>query len=451
MTIDTDLLERIKNLSQEKEWQLINELVKGIHPYDLSELILELDKEIQLGLIINLPKSLVSEILPQLPEEKPAEILMMLPSMAVQEILINLSPDDLADILISLPEDKREEILGYFPEEDFKTIKELMKHPQDSAGGIMTPEVLTLKENMSVEDTIEFIRKNSTEFETIYYLYVTDQTGILVGVVSLRELVLAKKEQILKDIMNPDVIKVPKGMDQEEVARLAADYDLATIPVVSRDNKILGIVTIDDVIDVIEEEIVEDMGLMAGAGEEIDKLIDANTYKVVRARLPWLIFALIGDGIIASGIYTIFQDTIEAVILLAAFIPVIMTMGGNVGVQSSTVFVRGLATGEIEEPIKYFFREAKVGFILGIIVGVATGIFGQFLLGSSTLGLIVGFSMFLTILIASSIGIIIPKFFDSIGIDPAISSSPFITTLADILGLFVYFGLATWMIIIIGI
>jgi magnesium transporter len=246
--------------------------------------------------------------------------------------------------------------------------------------------------------------------------------------------------------MGKNVIWVREDTDQEEVAKIAADYDIAAVPVVDSKKRLVGIVTVDDVIDVIQEEAAEDLGFLAGTGKRLDKLIEAPTWTVAKYRLPWLIFALIGNGIVAAYVLKIFEQTLASVIALALFIPVIMTMGGNVGVQSSTIFVRGIATGDIRDAWNYFFRELRIGLMIALVICVGITIAAYILVKRPILGMIVGTSMFLTIILASTIGVIIPKILDWIGVDPAVASNPFITTFQDIMSLFVYFGLATLML-----
>ncbi|MBU2559801.1 magnesium transporter, partial [archaeon] len=326
----------------------------------------------------------------------------------------------------------------------------LLKHPPDTAGGLMTTEVVFLEAESTVKDAVAYIRDRARDFETIYYVYVVSDEK-LVGVLSLRDLVLASAEDKLKDIMNPDVIRVNAETDQEAVARITADYNLMVVPVVDETDKLLGIVTVDDVLDVIAEEASEDMGHVAGTTEKLDKLIDAPVYAVVKARLPWLVFALFG-GLISAYVLKLFESSLNlaSFIVLALFIPAIMALGGNVGVQSSTIFIRGLATGDIESPRKYFLRELKIGLIMGIFIGIGLAVVAQFVVSMPAIGIIVGMSMFFAMTLASITGILIPHFFDRIGVDPAVSSSPFITTIQDILSLAVYFSLATVMLHYLG-
>ncbi len=400
--------------------------------------------------LTRLSPKLVAQFLPELRDDIQAELLELLPPRAAAELLLHLQPDERADVLSLLSPEVRQAIMQYMPEHLRTEARALLRHPSDSAGGLMTTKVLALPKNMSVEEAVRFIRQHAREYETIYYLYVVDEEGRLVGVLSLRELVLAPAKKKLEEVMNPDVIAVPLEMDQEEVAKIVADYDLAAVPVVDEKGRLVGIVTVDDVVDVIEEEIVEDMGQIAGTGVGVDKLIEAPAMQVVKARLPWLFVALLGDGLVAASILKRFEETLASVVALSLFVPAIMTMGGNVGLQTSTIFIRGLATKEIQDKLRYLLREIKIGMAMALLSGAGVAIFAQLLVGRAVIGLIVGAAMFAAMSLASVMGVVIPWVFEKLKIDPAIASGPFMTTTQDITGLVVYFSLASILLQHIG-
>ncbi len=429
----------------------IRELARQIHPIDLAKLIEKLDPKLRREAIAALENEILIKILPELSDGVIQEIIENLDVKRVAELLTKIPPDDMVDILGDLDVEKRKRIISYFTKEKVEEAKRLLKHKEDTAGGLMTTKFLSFHLDTKVDEAIELIRKKAKEYETIYYIYVVDDENRLVGVLSLRELVLSPPNAKLKDVMRKDVVKVLADVDQEEVAKLISEYDLLALPVVDESNKLIGIVTVDDIVDVIEEEMSEDLGYFAGLGERVDKLIDAPVTSVVKARLPWLIFTLVGDGIITSSVLKFFEKTLASVIALALFIPVVMAMGGGVGNQSSTIFIRGLATGEIKDPKKYFLREVKVGLIMGILVGSGIAIISQLLVNAPKIGLIVGAAMFLTTTIASMLGIFIPKLFEQLKLDPAICSVPLISTLQDVLGLCIYFGTAWAMLSYMGV
>lgn len=446
MAVEQRVLDQLEEHAKRGEFEKFQKKAEKIHPHDLAEMIQKLDSPLRNKVLSNLKDELLIKVLPELAEDAQQGFVEVLSPDLAAKLLAKIPPDDMVDVLGDLSIDSRRNIVSYFSKEKSTEAKKLLKYPEDTAGGLMTTEVVALPENATVEKAIEHIRKKAKEFEAVYYIYVVDRDKRLVGVLSLRELVLAPPDAKLKEVMNRDVIKVPVDMDQEEVAYTIADYDLVAVPVVDENDGLLGMVTVDDVIDVFEEEITEDMAHLSGTTPRIDRLITASPLEVVKARLPWLIFALIGDGLVASYVLKTFEGTLASVVALALFIPVIMTMGGNVGIQSSTVFVRGIATGEIQNSVKYFIRELKVGVIMGFLVSLGVSLFAQIIIGRPSIGLIVGVAMFCTMTLASITGVLIPKIFDRIGIDPAISSSPFITTTQDILGLFIYFGLASLML-----
>lgn len=435
----------LRKLAEAEDYPKLRERAKVLHPHDLSEFLQGLEQEQRSQIIVNLDLAVMIDLLPELPEEMQLEYVEILPPMQAAELLAKISPDEMADVLGDLPLDTRKKIVGYFTKEKTKEARDLLKYPEDTAGGLMTTQVVALPGEYTCSEAEGYIREKATEYETVYYIYVVED-GRLVGVLSLRELVLAPPEAKLMESMNPEVIRVQAELDQEEVARLIADYDLLAIPVVNPDDMLLGIVTVDDVIDVIDEEITEDMALLSGTGAGIDKLLEAPALEIVKARLPWLIFALVGDGLIASSVLKTFEETLASAVALALFIPVIMAMGGATGIQSSTIFVRGLAIGEIDKPGRYFLREIKVGVMMGALVAVGIALVAQVLLDTPFLGLIVGVAMFFTMTLATAIGVLIPKLFDRLGLDPAITSNPLISTTQDIIGLFIYFGIATMML-----
>jgi magnesium transporter len=446
MVVEQRDLEKFKELVENGELEEFQKKAEEVHPHDLAELIQKLDPPLRNRVLANLKDELLIKILPELAEDAQLEFVEVISPDLAAKLLAKIPPDDMVDVLGDLSMDSRRNIVSYFSKEKTTEAKKLLRYAEDTAGGLMTTEVVALPENVTVEKAIEHIRKKAKEFEAVYYIYVVDNKRRLMGVLSLRELVLAPPRAELKDVMNREIIKVHADMDQEELAYIIADYDLVAVPVVDKEDRLLGMVTVDDVLDVIEEEVTEDMAHLSGTAPKIDRLINASASDVVKARLPWLIFALIGDGLVASYVLKTFEGTLASVVALALFIPVIMTMGGNVGIQSSTVFVRGIATGEIEKPLKYFAREIKIGIIMGLLVGLGVSLFAQLLIGKPNIGLVVGVAMFCTMTLASITGVVIPQIFNHIGIDPAISSSPFITTTQDIFGLSIYFGLASIML-----
>ena len=318
-----------------------------------------------------------------------------------------------------------------------------MAYPEDSAGILMYTDVFTLHEETKAIDAIAALQ-DQEEAEMVFYLYAVDNDGRLTGVVSLRDLVTTSSETLLEDIMSRKVHAVRPETDQEEVARIVSQYNFLAVPVVDSEDQLLGIVTVDDVVDIIREEATEDFLQMVGAGKDREILLKSS-WDNARMRFPWL-FASWAGGILAAFIIGIFDDILQSTIVLAAFIPVIIGMGGNIGTQSSTIIVRGLATGRVglENSVKILLKEIRVGLILGVLYGILLGIFAifQFLDVSPLLGLVVGLSICASMIIAATIGSLVPLILNRFDIDPAVATGPFVTTAIDILGVALYFWIA---------
>ncbi len=425
---------------------VIHELKAGTHPGDLIELIEELDQELKVKLIERLDDYQAAQILQEMEDFEQAQIVRLLDSGRVASILRNMAPDDATDLLGELSPEEAQHMLQIFGAEDEATdYDELLKYPEESAGGIMTTEYISLPADIPVEEAIGRLREIAPHAETIYYVYVVDNEGCLIGVLSLRDLIASTDGTLLKNIMRHSVISVNAQIDQEEVARVVSKYDLLAVPVVDDGNRLLGIITVDDVLDVVEQEATEDIYKLAGASEiEGFELTEAPVLKIVRQRLPWLLISMAG-GFISGSVIGGFESTLEAIVMLAIFIPVIMDMGGNVGTQSSTIFVRGIATGEIDrsEVWPYFYREIKIGGVMGLICGLLISGAAFLWQGNPYLGVVVGVSMLGTITVAALIGTLVPLLCNMINIDPAITAGPFVTTIKDVTGLLIYFTIAS--------
>ena len=361
------------------------------------------------------------------------------------EILEQMPTDDVADIIGRLPKEKSDTILEKMKKEGSEEVEDLLRYGDDTAGGIMVPDFIALKEDITAKEAIESLQKEHMDVEMPFYLYVVDDHGRLVGVSSLRQLVVVHPETPLKQFMTTDVFSVETGMDQEEVAKIVARYDILAVPVVDDTNRLVGIVTVDDIIDIIREEATKDILKMAGAGEEF--IETQSVFKSTRTRLPWLFASCVG-GIIAFFIIGRFEGSLARLAYLAAFIPVIMNMGGNIGTQSSSIVVRGLATGQlnVRDIWAVVFKELSVGFILGTVYGFLIGMVAQFRYDTGVLALSVGLSVICSMSVAALLGSIVSMGFARINIDPAVASSPFVTTSVDIISVFFYFEIATTLL-----
>ena len=361
----------------------------------------------------------------------------------IANLIQRASTNDQSYILGSLKEEQAQSVIDLLNKEEQEEIEEIMGYPQDSAGSMMATDIFTLYQDITCGDALSTLQ-DQQDAEMVFYLYITDENNSLVGVASLRALATTQSSTLLKDIMERRVHSVRPETDQEDVAQIVAQYNYLAVPVVDGDNRLLGIVTVDDVVDVIREEATEDFLQMAGAGKDREILLKSS-WENAKVRLPWLFASWIG-GIIAAYIIGTYEHMLESIIVLAAFIPVIIGMGGNIGTQSSTIVVRGMATGRIEigNEFKVLLKELKVGLILGVLYGIMLGIFAnlQFIGSNPMLGLVVGLSICCSMLLASAVGTFTPLILRKLDIDPAVATGPFVTTSIDILGVLLYFMIA---------
>ena len=357
------------------------------------------------------------------------------------EIIDRMEPDDATDVVASLPLTLRERVLDELrDDESSEVVRSLLNWPADTAGGLMSPRAFVVPQQTTCGQAISRLQQHHSELESIYYVYVVDAERRILGVCSLRSLLTRPAKTPLTSLMSRDLIRVPPTEDQEEVARLVARYDLLALPVVDAEGRLLGVVTVDDVVDVIRDEADEDMLLMAGVGG-----VDASSvFTQSWHRGGWLLATLAG-GILAAEIIGVYEDTLKTVAVLAGFIPVIMGMGGNVGIQSATLAVRGLALGRVQlgGPGRFMAREAQVGVILG---GLYASLLGCYALirfpGEPLIAASISSSIFLAICAATVLGSAIPMVLDRGGADPAIATGPFVTTLVDLIGIVIYFNVA---------
>ena len=361
----------------------------------------------------------------------------------ISSLIQNASTNDQSFILGSLKEELAQSVIDLLKKEEQEEIEEIMAYPQDSAGSMMATDVFTLYQNTTCGDALKTLQ-DQQEAEMVFYLYITDEDDSLVGVASLRALATTPSNTLLKDIMEKRVHSVRPETDQEDVAQIVAQYNYLAVPVIDGDGRLLGIVTVDDVVDVIREEATEDFLQMAGAGKDREILLKSS-WENAKVRLPWLFASWIG-GVMAAYIIGKYENMLESMIALAAFIPIIIGMGGNIGTQSSTIIVRGMATGRIEigNEFKVLLKELRVGLILGVLYGIMLGIFANFkFLGSDPmLGVVVGLSICSSMLLATAVGTFTPLILRKLDIDPAVATGPFVTTSIDILGVLLYFMIA---------
>lgn len=414
-----------------------------MHPADVARVITHLSSPKEKREVFELVRgeSKRGQVLSELDTDSITQVLSDLLQSDIAWLIKDLAPDDVAYILGVLPEERAKEILSLMRTEDSSEVAGLLKYPKDTAGGIMTTEFFAMSEDATAQDAIRRLQE-ATDAEMVFYIYVTDRNDHLVGVLSLRQLLTVPPATPLKHIATRDVISVSVDMDQEEVARQVASYNLLAIPVVDRDGVLVGIITVDDVVDVIREEATEDMLKMAGAVQE-ETASKSSSLAAAKVRLPWLFTNLVGS-LLSGAILWEFRYTIQEVVAIVSFIPVIAAMGGNVGLQSSTLIIRGLATGHVEltDVRSVFFREVKIGLLMGVACGLILSLVG-WIWHQGFLGVVVGASLIIAFLVSTSMATFMPIFLKRIGVDPAVAAGPFVTTANDITGITIYLTLAT--------
>ncbi|NLN17430.1 MAG: magnesium transporter [Firmicutes bacterium] len=433
---------QIRQALKSRSWDTITQVLKELHPTDQAELIKELTPSERRQVLSHLSYEQLAEIVAELHYDDQRDVLRELGRDKIPGVLDEMSSDDVVDLLRELETEQAQELLGLMGTEEAQDVRELLVYPEQTAGALMTTEYVALPHRLSAGETIDALRIISPDAEMIYYVYVIDERERLVGVVSLRDLIVAKPTMPLQEIMRKKVISVPASMDQEEVAKLLDKYDFLALPVVDEEDRLLGIVTVDDVMDVITEEATEDFIKMAAIHGMEDLALSPK--EAAFHRLPWLLFLLLA-GFLTGGIITRFEDTLQSALALAAFIPIIADMAGNTGTQALAVVVRSMALKRFvgKEVLELLRQEASIGLIVGTVCGILVAFLAVLWHGNPFLGFVVGVSMWVTLIVSTMIGALMPVLFNALGVDPAVASGPFITTVNDIVGLGIYFTLAT--------
>jgi len=421
----------------------LRRMLPDLHPADIADTITHLDESDQSALYRLLDRDQGLEVFEQLDEEEQAALLESLSKEQVAVVVPHLPPDDQADLMTTLPEAVAERLLALLPPQARAEVRRLMAYPEDTAGALMTTEFATLPPDIAVRDALARLREMAPRKETIHYSYVVDRVGRLKGLASLEDLVLAPLEQTVRDIMDSAVISVKVDDDGEQVAHTIQKYDLVAVPVVNDTGILVGMITVDDVLDFIEEEQTEDMYHFGAAGKPMYRYLQTNPFAIARQRVVWLTI-LVLTGFITGAILEHYSVELKTVVALAFFIPMLCGSGGNAGTQSATVIVRGLATGEIgtADVLRVFRKELMVGLLVGVAMGTLA--LGRVIVVHHDwpLGFTVAASMTMAVAIATSMGAVLPLAFDRIKLDPALMSSPAISSLVDITTLCIYFAVA---------
>ena len=438
------LRDTFRRLLRRKANTNLTKLIEKTHPADMA-LLFRFFSEIEQNELFTImrPGEHTGEFLGELDESIIKRLIESETPQHAADLIEHTSSNDQASILSVIDEEASQAILDLLKSEEQEEVEEIMGYPEDSAGTLMYTDVFTLHENTLAKEAINVLQDHESS-EMVFYLYVIDDDERLVGVISLRDLVTTPPNTELKEIMIRSPETVRPETDQEEVARIVSQYNYLAVPVVDQEGQLLGIVTVDEIVDVIREEATEDFLQMAGAGKDREILMKSS-WDNARSRLPWLFASWVG-GILAAAVIGIFNNTLQGTLALAAFIPVIIGMGGNIGTQTSTLVVRGLATGRVNvgNNINIIFKEIRVGIILGILYGLLLGLFAimRFMDISPYLGLVVGLGIASSMLIATAFGSLVPLLLHRMDIDPAIATGPFVTTSIDILGVALYLGIA---------
>lgn len=428
-----------------------HKILANLHPADIAQILSEIKNGNKKLFFQMMTSSKAAEVLEEFEPHDRLSIIEEMTEAETIKILENMSVDEIIDLFQEMPTAQAESLLRKLPKEDYEELKSLLKMAEDTAGGLMTTDYVYVFSDATVSQAISDVRQFGNKAETIYYIYVVDNNKHLKGVLSLRELITAPRDKKIEEIMHTNVVSVNVDKDQEEVAKIISKYSLLAVPVVNESNRLLGIVTVDDAMEVLEEEDTEDIHRLAGITPEEDIAFSKTIWGASRKRILWLVVCLIGD-LLSGKVIDGFSHVLESVVALAFFIPVLMATGGNVGTQSLALAVRSMATEKLtrKNVLSFIVGETLAGLQLGIICGAIVSILAFAWQKNPQLSIAVGLSMGLSLILASLIGILVPLIFRILNIDPAVASGPFITTIVDISTLAIYFTISTHLIDVIS-
>ncbi len=436
--IEKHVFEAIADLLELGDDAALKAELLDMHPADVAEIVSWLDHDKRLKILLHLDPEKLAEVLIELDGTIREPILDEMNEATLVAAIGTLESDDATDLIGELDEEKARRVLAAMPWKEFREVETLLRHDEDTAGGIMAVELMAVKEGLTAQQALDALRRKSDEVDDVYNIYVVDNQGVLKGVITLKEMVLASPESPIASIMNREPITVHEDEDQEEVANLFSKYDLISAPVVNVKGQLVGRITVDDVLDVVEEEASEDIARMAGIS--YDHIQERSIFKLSSVRLPWLLVAFVGE-LLSAKVLQHFMPQHGREIVATFFVPLIMAMGGNMGIQSSTVVIRGLALGDIQlrDTKERLLRELSVGLFNGVIIAILAFSAITLLFHQIQFGLILSMALLSVLLLATTVGTLMPLLLKRIGIDPAVATGPFITTSNDVLGLVVYF------------
>ena len=442
------LVETLQELLSSRQYTLLRQTISEMNTVDIAAAMSEMADEDSLKMFRILPKDMAADVFADLEMDVQQYIIQSMSDREASNIIENLMADDATDLLEEMPASVVKRILANASPETRADINHLLRYPEDSAGSIMTVEYVDLREDMTVSEAIERIRKKGVDSETINICYVVTKQKILVGTVALRYLLIMKPDDVIGDIMNTNVISIGTMTDQEEAARMFQKYGFTAMPVVDNESRMVGIITIDDVVDILEEEATEDIEKMAAIVPSDKPYPKVGIFETYKNRIPWLLFLMI-SATFTGAIITGFEDALSSYVVLTAYIPMLMDTGGNAGSQASVSIIRGLSLKEIEfeDLFKIIWKEIRVAVLCGLTLAIAN--FAKLLLldrVSFLVAAVICLTLLFVVLIAKLVGCCLPMLASKIGFDPAVMASPFITTIVDALSLLVYFNIATRML-----
>lgn len=438
-----EYIEEIKESILTGDKEKVQTLITSLHASDIAELYETISLEEANFIFLLLDNEIASDVLIELDEDDRRKLLKTLPSDVIaKQFIDNMESDDAADIIGELEDDRQEEILSHLDDIDQAgDIVDLLNYDEDTAGGMMGKELISVNQEWSMPTCIEEVRKQSEDVKEIFYVYVIDDNGKLKGVLPLKKLIISPSVSKVKHIMVTDLVTVLPDMDNEEVAQVIEKYDLIAVPVVDSIGRLIGRITIDDVVDVIREEAEKDYQLASGITDDVES--SDSIAKLTKARLPWLIIGL-GGGLLAAQVIGLFDDNLKQFPILAAFIPLIAAMGGNVGIQSSAIVVQSLASNShIDSSFHKILKELGVALVNASLLAILMFMGSWFIYGNQALMYTVSISLFAVVIFAAIFGTTIPLLLNRLKIDPAVATGPFITTANDIIGLYIYMYMST--------
>ena len=442
---NTQIHKLVNKLINTERTQLLKSILEPLKPVEIANILLQLKLKQQLVLLENLDRETSSEVLNNL-QDSPSilgDIVEQISTDRLSNAIEDMPQDDAADFVGLLDDEKAEALLEELPEKDREELTNLLQYDEESAGGLMTPYVVAIRKDQTVAAAIKEIQKfvKKEGFELFYTAYVVDDHDHLIGTIGTTELLLAERHKLIENLMNPEVVAVDQDLDQEEVARIAQEYDLVVVPVIDKHLRLIGRITLDDLVDVIVDEYNEDMGHIAGTGDE-----EVSETSVIRAsgdRLPWLLVGLFG-GFLTAIVMSLYKNALISLPDVTYFIPLVAALGGSIGIQSSSIVVRGLATGAIQttDILVRLWKELRVAFLNGIICSFILAGMSWYLTDDVGRAFTSGFSLLIVVCFAAAVGSTIPIILKRMNIDPAIATGPFITTTSDIIGIAIYLGFA---------